>query len=177
MERSVHNRKRAREDDDHPSASVAKIKPDLTNAQGYFVHGEVETMDKQHSFGSIFDTAETGYSNNNDNAAFADVEEGLFDFPWLKEGMTFKAEDYEEESDFDYIFASSNSSSTSTLQDASDSKAEEQNLCQFSKLLNFDGDDTKKKKKKINHEDDLLLPSFQADQLEGPDWICSCVFD
>ncbi|KAG5530332.1 hypothetical protein RHGRI_025317 [Rhododendron griersonianum] len=173
MERSANNRKRAREDDDHPAASVAKIKPDLINARGYYVHREFETTDKQHSFDSIFDTTETCYNNN--NAACADVEEGLFDFPWLKEGMAFKAEDFEE-SDFDNIFVSSNSSS-STLQDASDSKAEEQNLCQFPKLLNFDDDDMKKKKKKNNYEDDLLPPSFQADQLEGPDWICSCVFD
>ncbi|KAH7833105.1 hypothetical protein Vadar_003208 [Vaccinium darrowii] len=165
MERSGNNRKRAREED-HPTASNAKIKPDLVNAHGYYIDHEFEMTDKQRSFDSIFDTND----HSRYNAAYVDGE-GLFDFPWLKEGVIFKAEDHEEESDFDIIFASS-----STLHDAYDSKAEEPNLCQLPKLPYFDDDD-KKKKNKINYEDELLLPSFKAGQLEGPDWISSSVFD
>ncbi|GFS38125.1 hypothetical protein Acr_00g0055860 [Actinidia rufa] len=82
-----------------------------------------------------------------------DQDEGVFDFPWLKEGVIFKAEN--DCLELEDVFASFEvSPSISSFEFPS------------VQLVNFPHDDEK-----------IDLPSWRVDELEGADWICGSAID
>ncbi|KAL6966571.1 hypothetical protein U1Q18_032351 [Sarracenia purpurea var. burkii] len=187
-------RKRAREEDETIRDHNPVKKPNLvTHIDDKLDHTAIKLQkqkQKHHSFDFDLNlnAAVCGYNPGTDDVA----DDGVFDFPWLKEGVSFEAADgcQLELENNNNIFASyltlerdealALPSSCTTASSSSAAEAGrlddqlipsvtgEQNLmCQYSpKLLNFH-----------DHHDQDDLPSFQCGELEGVDWICSSVID
>ncbi|GMP75941.1 hypothetical protein CsSME_00032849 [Camellia sinensis var. sinensis] len=147
MEREKRN-KRARESGRETTELMKNAKKlDLTSTHS-------DEYDKENSFNSSF---------HDDPSNNMTTSSGIFDFPWLKEGMIFKSDDTGLE--FEDAFASCSCPSINpTASPALESPGH--SFCMSATTLQNIHDNNK-----IADEDDLW--SFKVDELDGTDWIWS----